>query len=416
MNRQLAFIILIILIAFLTSCTLFGQSNAEIATFTSQANPPLQPSPTFPSNPTPQITLTQASQPEGTLSPLRTTTSTTVKTGPLSVANQIYLGVPVADVLPDPASARLYIIDVQGGLKVLGLSDYKEISHLETTFDAKVPTSAYSDYSGKLLSIDPSRNRLYISSNPFSGRPSIFIVDTISLTITEYLDLSGQLTADPTSNRVYFTVSNGDGENCGTQILNADTWKEMGVLYPFGRKEPPPRMGPCNLSTRLDIENQILYTSTSECRGGSSCGLGVALFNVSETPQHIGNVGAFTTFDPIHKYIFSSKEVTYGQYSLRQYEIHGQTITRTLDIPQPGEWRKLFYDPTYGRLYAGNGNYKFGSDSNFLSCYIFDGNLALIAKTNLPGYLLAFDPKNQRLYAGDEKGNLFVIFTGFDPK
>lgn len=393
MNRYILPIALYIFILLLTGYFLHLLSNLEVVTTPLNNAVIFHPPLNTPQFNFLQITSTQTSQLTSTVS-ISSNIETRTEPDIPSVINQVYLGAQAIDALTDPATGHLYVMTAQGQLKILELADGKEVTHFETGFQAT------NDYSGLLLSIDPNRHRLYVQGN------QLLIVDTDSLTITKRLNLSGQLTPDPTSNRVYFTPSNSYDANCGTQILDVETWKKIGVLYPAGTTEPPPMMGMCIWFTRLDVQNQILYATGNVCSGGSSCGsLTISIFDVSTSPQYIANIGGQAiAIDSVQKRVYATKRDERGYFpSINRFEIQGQTITKTLSLFGSGNWRQMFYDPIYNKLYGEN--------------MVLDSDLALLARIELPGSLLAFDPISQRLYSADKEGNLFIISTkGGEPQ
>lgn len=398
MSKYTLAIALFSFIASLTGCFSYLQSNSQMATAPPDDPTVLSPALIAPkSSPPSQPTRIQTLQPTSTVS-VSLTTDPVIAPDIPSVTHKVYLGERVVDALADSVTGYLYVMTASGDLRILKLADGKEVSRLETSFEAAPDRQ----YSGQLLSIDSTRNRLYVRGD------QIFIVNTISLTITDYLNFDGQITPDPTSNRAYLTSSNDDVE-CGTQILDVETWEKVGVIYPTGLTEPPPPMGPCIAFTLLDAENQILYASGSICSGGSTCGsVTNSIFDVANTPHYIANIpGQAIAIDSLNNRIFAAyRESDPPDFPhLNRFEIQGQTITRTisllgLSISKQifiGGQNQIFYDSNYDRLYG--------------ETAIFDGDLGLLARTDLPGSLLAFDPIGQRLYSGDEDGNLFIIST-----
>jgi Tol biopolymer transport system component len=311
------------------------------------------------------------------------------------VIHQLDLGVPVADALIDPTSNRLYLLDNQGGLRVLDLADHKEVARLETGFQ----TEKFGYVGAGELSIDPGRNLLYISNPGSSYKPEdnvpVRLVDTKALTVATYANLTGQVTPDPTHHRLYLTHA------CITHILDADTWAELDVLLPFGAGTPHP-IGNCLLSTQLDVGQQILYGRTQECSGGCT-GVRISLFDLSHSPQYISSIaGQQVVLDPLHQRLFTwDHYFKNGSRAIGRYDMNNFEAKPWSHIDASGlSWQTLIYDPEYDRLYA---------DSTGETDAIFDGDINLLAKPIFPGALLTFDPKTHYLYSGDEAGNLYVI-------
>ena len=68
----------------------------------------------------------------------------------------------VTDALADPESDRLYVLDNSGALQIVSLSDYRPIDQVET---GQRTTFKTYDSAGQ-LSLDPGRERLYLSGEP----------------------------------------------------------------------------------------------------------------------------------------------------------------------------------------------------------------------------------------------------------
>jgi hypothetical protein len=314
-----------------------------------------------------------------------------------TVINQLDLGVPIVDILIDPTLDRLYVLDKQGELRILGLADHKEIARLETGFQ----TEKFGYVGAGELSIDPGRNHLYISvpsqSYDSEDNTPVRLVDTKALTVAIYSTLTGQVTPDPTRNRLYLTNA------CRTHILEADTWAELEVLLPFGTGIPHP-IGNCLLSTDLDIDQQILYGRTQDCGGGCT-GMRISLFDLSDTPRYLASLGGDQmALDPFRQRVFTSDYYfKHGSRSIGRYDLNNIEGKVWSQVDASGlRWQTIIYDPEYDRLYA---------DSTGETDAIFDGDLNLLAEPIFPGSLLGFDPETNYLYSGDEAGNLFIMAT-----
>jgi photosystem II stability/assembly factor-like uncharacterized protein/DNA-binding beta-propeller fold protein YncE len=307
-------------------------------------------------------------------------------------AESIYTALTVADALVDPATGRLYVLDDAGTLRVLSLAGYKQIARVKTGFD---PLASYHSSYGQ-LSLDPSRNRLYIDSDPLR------IVNTASLQMTAHPDVGGQVTPDPTSDRVYLTPPcQCRLEQCNTLILSAETLTGTQTLFP----PEDPFTAPCVVSTSLDPDNQLLYAQIYNGIPGSNSGDYFSVFDVSGPSEKLytdfqisyGDVA----FDPLRQRAFMSR-YRINRAFIDRFEARGRTITQTLELV--GAYGQLAYDPPYDRLYAVQDG----------ALQVFDGDLALLAEISLPGEfdLLTFDPASQRLYLRGPDGNVLVVATG----
>jgi photosystem II stability/assembly factor-like uncharacterized protein/DNA-binding beta-propeller fold protein YncE len=307
-------------------------------------------------------------------------------------AEPIYTALTVADALADPAADRLYVLDDSGALRVLRLADYKQTARVETGF-TRLP-GYYDSYSR--LSLDPGRNRLYIDGDP------VRIVDTGSLQVIAHLDGRGQVTPDPTSDRVYLTPPcTCRLEQCNTLILSAETLTGTEALFP----PEDPFTAPCVMSTSLDPDNQLLYAQIYNGTPGSNSGDYFSVFDVSGPPEALytnfqisyGSVA----FDPLRQRAFMPR-YRINRTFIDRFEARNHTITQTLELA--GAQGQLAYDPHHDRLYAVQDG----------ALQVFDGDLALLAETSLPGDfdLLTFDPQGQRLYLRGPDGNVLVVTTG----
>jgi len=325
----------------------------------------------------------------------------TQETGVPFIVSQIPLGTPIVDALVNPIANQLYLIDIQGKLKILDLTDYTEMASLQTDFQAfNGYVYSQNGFSGDLLSLDIEHDRLYIGGN------NIIILDIVSQTVIDELSFSGTAKVNPISNQIYLAAFGGDGdEKCGVKIIDTETFEGDILLYPNGTKDPPPIMGACFGSMLLDVKNQILYVTGRLCSGGSSCGsLLASLFYISESPQYVGSTGGDAlVVDPMRNRFFNTGELGYREYVISRYENNDQKMDRTLRVTVPNLWRKFLYDPVHDRLY-GEPN-----DS------VFDGDLNLLMEVDFPGILLTIDSKNQTIYTSDEEGNLYILSTGFSP-
>jgi photosystem II stability/assembly factor-like uncharacterized protein/DNA-binding beta-propeller fold protein YncE len=307
-------------------------------------------------------------------------------------AEPIYTALTVADALADPATGRLYVLDDAGTLRVLSLDGYKQIARVETGFN--LLPGHYGSYGQ--LSLDPSRNRLYIDGDPLR------IVDTGSLQMIAHPDVGGQVTPDPTSDRVYLTPPcQCRLEQCNTLILSAETLTGTETLFP----PEDPFTAPCVVSTSLDPDNQLLYARIYNGTPGSNSGDYFTVFDISGPPKELytdfqisyGDVA----FDPLRQRAFMPR-YRINRAFIDRFEARGRTITQTRELV--GAYGQLAYDPPYDRLYAVQDG----------ALQVFDGDLALLAAISLPGKFdrLTYDSPGQRLYLRGPNGNVLVVATG----
>ncbi len=315
--------------------------------------------------------------------------------------NAIYTALTVNDALADPATNRLYVLNNAHTLQVLNLTDYTEITRLD--IQSNLQPASRSEFANPLrepstsLTFDPTRQRLYLSGDP------VQVIDTEALTITATLDIPGQLTPDPASDRLYLTPPcQCRTEQCNTLILNADTLTGTTPLFP----PQDPQVAPCIFATTLDAKNRLLYTRIDNGIPGSNSGSYFSVFDVSGPPQLLYTDGQISygepALDPARARAFMPR------YRLDRSFLHrfdrqeqGQTITQTLELA--GAEGRLSYDPQFDRLYVVPGQ----------TLQVFDGDLALLAEISLPSFYepLTFDSPAQRLYLGDANGNLLVVAT-----
>lgn len=297
----------------------------------------------------------------------------------------IYTYLSIIDALTDQDADRLYLLNERGTVEVLRLSDHSPIGQVETGFQTDLGRYVGAGH----LSLDPQRNRLYIDGE------QLRIVDTVALTVTHRLnEWTGQITPDPTGNRLYYTAV-----DCGTLILNANTFTGTELVFPDGLTVPPSLNSYCFYTAQLDAANQMLYGQSYTCAGGSSCGGNgfTSVYDVSDSPRFLGNIsGVPVAFDPTHQRAFTYKRTADNAIFITRVERQGQTITETMRVFGASFSNRSFYDPVYDRLYSSNA--------------VFDGDLAMLAPINLPGSLLAFDPLRQHLYFS-HRGSLLIAAT-----
>ncbi|MFQ5576635.1 MAG: hypothetical protein ACE5G8_06555, partial [Anaerolineae bacterium] len=305
-----------------------------------------------------------------------------------------YTHLTVVSALPDPDANRLYILDNRGILRVQDLTGHTELARLQTDFNTLRPQVTGAGE----LALDPARRRLYIG-----GKPA-HIINTQSLQVTARLDTPGQLTPDPTGDRLYLTPPCACRQTvCNTLILNAQTLTGTETLFP----QQEPLVAPCVTATRLDADNQLLYARIYNGVPGSNSGDYYTIFDVSGSPRErfaAWNISfGEVALDPAHGRAFAPRYRINRGY-IHRFEAQGQTVTQTLELV--GAQGELAYDPAFNRLYV--------VQSIGRGLQVFDGDLTLLAEITLPGRfsLLAFDSANQRLYLANAGGTVLVVKTG----
>lgn len=316
-----------------------------------------------------------------------------------------YSALTVWGALAAPDENRLYVLDNAGLLRALdtagtgacpaGSGDcYPEIGQVQTEFST---LAGYLSGAGE-LALDPARRRLYIGGQP------AHVVDTGRLTVTARLDTPGQLTPDPTSDRLYLTTPcRCRLDQCNTLVLSAETLTGTHTLFP----PQEPLVAPCVFGTQLDAENQWLYARINNGVAGSNAGHYYTLFDVSGPPREMFTAWDISfgdvAFDPAGKRAFVPRfRVVRG--FIHRFEARGASVTQTLELA--GTYGQLAYDPAFDRLYV---NQKAGR-----SLQVFDGDLALLVEVPLPGEfdLVTADLPGQRLYLTNAAGELLVVATG----
>ncbi len=319
-------------------------------------------------------------------------------------AETIFTARLLNDALADPQAGRLYVLNDERTLQVLSLTDYSEIARLDLE-----PSLNCKDASGCLppdravepaLALDPGRRRLYLSGDPAQ------VIDTASLTLAATLDTPGQLTPDPTSDRLYLTTPcQCRTTQCNTVVLSANTLTTTVGAGGTTTLFPPldPLAAPCVINTTLDPQNQLLYALIFNGVAGSNSGNTFSAFDVSGPPRLIYNGGDISfygqfAFDPDRRRAYIAQG-RFDRSFIHRFERQGQTLTSTLELA--GADGLLVYDPPLDTLYAVNGQ----------ALQVFDSDLALQTEIPLPGSFkpLTFDPQAQRLYLGGSNGNLLVV-------
>ncbi len=293
--------------------------------------------------------------------------------------------------LAEPNTNRLYALDEAGLLSIFNLDDLTRFKLIDTGLDR---SNSYGFYFGQ-MAFDMGRDRLYLSGDP------IQILDTNTFQLTATSNLRGHITPDPTTDRLYLTPPcTCRLEQCNTLILNANTLTGTQTLFP----PQNPLSAPCVVATRLDAENQLLYTHINNGVPGSNSGFYFSFFDVSGPPERIyteDNISfGAATFDPVRQRVFVPRW-RMGLSGIHRYDYQNQVVTSTQ--PLVGLRGELAYDPTSDRLYV-------TQDTNL---FTLDGDLTLFSEVPLPDHfnLLTLDPQGQHLYLGGPNGTILVMAT-----
>ena len=304
-----------------------------------------------------------------------------------------YTALELEDAVVDPVSSQLYVLDQGGTLRVFDPPDYRESVRVATYYSAQ--RACYSQYGQ--LALDPELHRLYISG------PVARTVDTRTYQVTIYPGVDGQLTPDPTSDRVYLTPPClCHQQPCNTLILNAATMTGTQKLYP----EPGEILSaPCPYHTQLDAQNQLLYVRLDNGVPGSNSGTYFSIYEVSGQPREVFTQGNISygrlALDSVRQRAFVARyrmDVSF----IERYQVSDHEVSQALSLVGASGW--LAYDTENDRLYA--------VSANILQ--VFDGDLALLAEVELPGRdfrLLDLDARLQRLYLGGANAHLLVMAT-----
>jgi len=312
------------------------------------------------------------------------------------VIRTTYTALKVRDALPDPAGGRLYVLDDAGTLHILASSGderagYSEQARVETGFSV-FPLN-WGDY-GR-MTLDPARRRLYIDGIPARS------VDVDSLAVTEYPDVAGQLTPDPTSDRVYLTPPcRCRIEQCNTLILNAATMTGTQQLFP----PADPMTAECVYETVLDESNRLLYVRIDNGIAGSNAGFYLGVFDVAGTPEMLQIVREISfgrlALDRAARRVYAPR-YRMDRSFIHRFEMVDRTFAETWVLAGAGG--SLAFDATTRRLYSVNQD----------SLQVFDEDLTLLADIPLlpSTTLLKTEVVDGRLYLAGTNGELVVVAT-----
>ena len=310
--------------------------------------------------------------------------------GPVQTA---FTALRVRDAVVDAEEGYLYLLDEAGTLQVLGTADHSQVARVDTGFSVFGDYDYYGNYGQ--LSLDPGRQLLYIGGDP------VRIVDTDTLEVTVHPGVRGQVTADPTTDRVYLTLPcDCRTDQCNTLVAKADTLTGTQTLFP----PEDPFTAPCVFATQLDPQNQLLYARIDNGTPGSNAGNYLYVFDVSGPPQQIyaapGISYGEVAIDPARRRAYAPR-YRIDRSWIHRFEAQDDTITQTLVLASAQG--QLAYDPSYDRLYAVGPR----------SILVFDGDLALLTEAPVPGSfdLLDIDRQAQRIYLAGHNGELLVVAT-----
>lgn len=299
----------------------------------------------------------------------------------------------VVSALADSDAGRLYALTNQGVLKVLSLADQSVLAQIQTDYNA---LRGWVTGAGE-LALDPGKKRLYIG-----GEPAL-VINTETLTQAARLDTPGQLTPDPTGERLYLTLPcQCRVTQCNTLILNAKALTGTQTLFP----PQDPFTAPCVTETQLDAENHMLYAHISNGTPGSNAGYYYTVFDVAAAPTEVGSLADISysraAFDPANRRVFAPR-YRIDQGFLERFSVTPQGVTQTMALK--GAYGQAAYDSTAERLYV--------VDENNGLLQVFDGDLALMAHAGLPQgtSLLTIDPPRGKIYLRDQTGALLVAAT-----
>jgi photosystem II stability/assembly factor-like uncharacterized protein len=307
-----------------------------------------------------------------------------------------YTAISVRDALADPASGRLYVLDEAGTLRILvsagpDRAGYLQQARVDTGFSVfPLNWSTYGQ-----MSLDRERRRLYIDGLPARS------VDTETLAVTEYPDVSGQLTLDPSAGLVYMTpLCRCRTEQCNTYILSAATMTGTQILFP----PEEPMTAQCVFETIFDATNRLLYARIDNGVPGSNSGSYFSVFDVAGTPEMLHTVWDISFGRPALDR--AAQRAYVARYRMDRTFIHrfefvSGAFTDTLVLAGAGG--RLAFDEAARRLYSADND----------SLQTFDDDLTLLSDISLPANFTLLDTEvvDGRLYLAGPNGELLVIAT-----
>lgn len=309
----------------------------------------------------------------------------------------INTAIELRDLLFDPGSNQLFIADSANRIRRLNAGTLEPLA--ETQLQNNLADFGFKATAAPgELSLDPNRNRLYVSGQP----ATILQADTLAEIAT--LEPGGQLAPDPTGNALYVS-------NCGLTVINADTLAQ-GAPVPGSAPRPDGLVpNPCVVYSKLDAQNRRLYSLTPNGVPGSNGGNYLYVYDTQLEPSLI-----FTDTE-LSALLIEPNPATGSAFV--GHVRHGNKRLRLLSATPPGPaeytrqllgvWGHARYNPAANRLYLSDG------ETNRLLILQAD-TLAVIGEIALPpnyNYrLVDLDPATGRLFLIGLDGQLLVISSG----
>ncbi|MCB0164347.1 MAG: hypothetical protein KDI79_08985 [Anaerolineae bacterium] len=308
--------------------------------------------------------------------------------------------IELRDVLVDPESGDIFVTDSANRVRLLDGDSLEVLA--ETTLAGNI-----ADFGFKLgrdsgqLSLDSGRQRLYISGHPAT------VVDSGTLLELATLEPGGQIAPDPTGDNIYLS-------NCGVTVLAADTLSGDTMLPQSAARPDGLTPNPCVASSRLDADNQWLYSIVPNGTPGSNGGSYLYVYDLSLEPT--------LAFTDTEISLVSAEPDPVGQRAFIGYLRNSNRRLRTLDMaatPQPGYAHQLLgvfgdahYNPATNLLHL--------SDNDQPRLLTLEaGTLDVLGETRLPPHhayrLAAIDPATNRLFLIGIDGQLLVASMDAEP-
>ena len=308
--------------------------------------------------------------------------------------------IDLRDVLFDAEANQIFVSDSANRIRLLDGDTLEVLA--ETTL-----TGNLADFGFKLgrgsgeLSLDAGRQRLYIGGHPAT------VVDSGTLLELATLDPGGQIAPDPTGDVIYVS-------NCGVTVLAADTLSGDTVLPQSAPRPDSLAPNPCVAYSRLDADNQWLYSITPNGVAGSNGGSYLYVYDLALEPT--------LTFTDTEITTASAEPDPAGQRAFASYLRNSNRRLRTLAMAatsHPGYANQLLgvfgdtgYNPATNRLFL--------SDRDQPRLLTLEADtLDVLGETRLPPHhayrLAAIDPATNRLFLIGLDGQLLVASTGGQP-
>jgi photosystem II stability/assembly factor-like uncharacterized protein len=308
-----------------------------------------------------------------------------------NIANTL---VRLRDAVVDSEAGVLYLSDTANTIWQLDIDTLDVLAELRLESNWADYGFKKSDYSGQ-LELDQTRDRLYVS-----GLPAVAL-DTQSLTEIGVIQPGGQVAADPNRDVLYVS-------NCGTSLVEADSLSVSAIVSGTTQRPDGLIPNPCVISSRLDSQNQWLYTIFTNGVPGSNGGSYLVVYDTATaitsptviyTDTTISVAGVET--DPNNQRAFASNI----RNSNRRVRLLN-TAEKSYSGQLLGVWGTILYSPDSNRLMVGDRELKrvLALDADTLS--IVD-ELALPQTDDYR--LLALDPATDRLFLANATGQLLVV-------